>query len=183
MYMTDNTKTSNIEAAPETPKEKAFKYQLDILKVEIDTINKTIARCDEHTRATRNWAIVTWAGSIALGLGSKDLRQYIILTVVLPILFWLIDARWTSVLRAFLFRQNKISEFLNDSQFSQSFEQKQLIGFKLLDPKGRQYKSTTEYKQYVNFWGAMTKYAEVSVLYIGLALISIGVGLFFIIVR
>lgn len=179
---TANAMTSNPETIPETSREEAFKYQLEILKVEINIINETIARCDEHTRATRNWAIITWAGSIALALGSKDLRQYIILTAVLPIFFWLIDTRWTSVLRAFLFRRNKISEFLNDIRFFQSFEQKQLIEFSVLDPQGRQYKPILEYRQYINFRRAMTKYAEVSVFYIGLTLISIGVGLLFIFV-
>jgi uncharacterized membrane protein len=181
--MTDKGKSTDVEAAPLAPQERAFRYQLKTLTLEIELINKTIARFDEHTRATRNWAIVTWAGSIAVCLGSKELRPYIIITVALPILFWLIDARWTALLRAFLYRQNKISEFLNDSRFCQSFERNQLVDFKLLDPRGRQYKGTAEYEQYVSFRRVMTKYAEVSVFYFGLTLISIGVGLLFMITR
>jgi hypothetical protein len=164
-------------------KDQAFNYQLEMLKTEIGIINQTIARFDEHARATRNWAVVTWAGSIAIALGNQDLRQYIVLTGILPIIFWLIDARWTSVLRGFLYRQKKVSEFLNDPKYAQSFKEKHLIDFKLLDPKGRQYENNTDYKKSVSLWGAMWKYGEVTFLYFGLMLISVGLGLFFIFVK
>lgn len=48
-----------------------------ILEKEIDTINDIIARMDGITQATKNWAIVTWAGSIALALSKPELLQYI----------------------------------------------------------------------------------------------------------
>jgi hypothetical protein len=178
-----NTKTTPDETAnADASRKRVFEYQLDILKVEIDVINQTIARFDEHTRATRNWAIVTWAGSIAISLGNQDLRKYIILTAILPIVFWFVDARWTNLIRAFLYRMNKISEFLNDDRFVRSVEQQRLIDFTLLDPRGKQYKKTLEYKKSVNFLRAALKYAEVSIFYLGLTLISIGLGSFFLLV-
>jgi hypothetical protein len=154
-------------------KEQAFEFQMELLKVEIDLINQTIARFDEHTRATRNWAIVTWTGSIALVLGNADLRKYIILTAVLPALFWLIDARWTTLLRRFLYRLDNISEFLNGTGLSESFKQQRLVDFIVLDPRGKQYKGTKEFAKAVNLLRSALRYGKVSAFYFGLMIISI----------
>lgn len=161
------------------PVQESFQYQLDLLKMEIGIIDKAIARLDEINHHHKNWAILTWAGSIAVGLGQADLRRYIILTAVLPILFWIITARWASFVRGFIFREDKISQFLNDGRLLESFKQKRLVDFTLLDPRGFQHKMTDEYKQKVNIWRSL-KYPEISILYLGMVFMSIAVGLFFI---
>jgi len=51
------------------PQMESFKYQLELLKLEIQSINETIGRIDKITQEAKNWAIVTWAGSIAIALG------------------------------------------------------------------------------------------------------------------
>lgn len=160
-------------------KEQAFEFQVELLKVEIDLINQTITRFDEHTRATRNWAIVIWTGSIVLALGDADLRKYVILTAILPVLFWLIDARWTTLLRRFLYRLDKISEFLNSVGLAESFKQQRLVDFIVLDPRGKQYKGTKEFAKKANILRSALRYGEVSTFYFGLMIISIILGLFF----
>jgi hypothetical protein len=155
----------------------AFEFQLEMFKKEIDTINQTISRFDEHARATRNWALVTWAGSIALILRDTTLHSYIYFTAFVPILFWLVDARWTSSLRKFLYRQDKINEFLNSADYQKSFEKKTLVGFTLYDPSGSQYKHTKEFRKYINIFRSATKYLEVSAFYIGMIILSIGISI------
>jgi hypothetical protein len=171
---------------PQDSQEEAFKFQLEMIKMEIDFISQGLARFDENGRQTKYWAIITWAGSIALALGQglvqgqQDFRRYIIFTAIIPLVFWLVDSRWTSLIRAFVYRLDKISEFLNDPRFIQSFERRQLVGFTLLDPRARQYRKSDEYKKTVTFWRALMAYREVSVFYLGLAGISLAVGAFFI---
>src|SRR5688500_12670166 len=90
-------------------------YQLDILKSELVLIQDTTMKIVEFTQTTKNWAVVIWAGSIALLLGQReDLSKYVIFTAVLPLSFWLVDAHWRHIQRRATYRQNKIREFMND---------------------------------------------------------------------
>ena len=160
---------------------ESFKYQLDCLKIEIELIDRAIARFDQITQTTKNWAVVTWTGSIALVLGRAELRKYIIFTAVLPLLFWFIDAWWRLLQKRSILRQQKISEFLNDGRLSKSFKQQRLIEFTVLDPVGRQYLGTQEYRSATRV-GRTLLYTEISLFYGGLAFISLAVGLFFLLI-
>ncbi len=172
--------TSSKEKSNSEEQDKdAFQFQLDFLKIEVEIIDKAIARLDGITQTTKNWAILIWSGSMAVALGQADLRPYIISTAVIPLLFWTIDARWRFYLRAFMFRDEKIAEFLNSSNFQESFKQRKIIGMSLFDARGFQYRKTKEYKEKVNMWRSL-KYPEISIFYLGMSLMSIAVGLFFI---
>ncbi|MGD0337476.1 MAG: hypothetical protein ABSB78_01665 [Bacteroidota bacterium] len=161
-----------------TPQKDSLTYLLDILKMEIESINAIIARMDEITQTTKNWAIVTWAGSVALALTESSLRAYISLTAVLPLIFWYIDGHWRHLQGRSIYRMNKIHEFLNSESFQQSFVQNRLIDFKVLDPIGRQYLSDINYKKAVSIRRTQM-YASVIVFYFALVFISIGLGLLF----
>ena len=152
---------------------KSFNYQLEFLKLEFDSINKTIARIDDIAGKVKNWAIVTWAGGIALSLGHKELTKYILLTGIVPILFYYVDAWWRRIQRSFIFRVNKISEFLNDQRLLQSFEQQRLIDFRLLDVRSKHHANTKEYQVFTSVWRTR-RFRELSVFYVGLTLISVG---------
>lgn len=158
---------------------ESFNYQLEFLKLEFNSINQSIERIDQITQTTKNWAVLTWAGSIALAIGQGDLRRYILLTAVLPMLFWLIDAHWRRIQRSFIYRVQMISDFLNDSRLVESFQQRKLIDFTVLDPRGRQYKNTQEYKSFTRVIGTMW-FREVAIFYSGLATISVALWLFFV---
>jgi hypothetical protein len=161
------------------PLQESFEYQLGLLKAEIDIIDKAIARLDEITQTIKNWTILIWIGVITLALSDPDLRQYIVFTAIIPIPFWILNAKWTYLLRGFIFRQDKIAQFLNSDHFVESFKQQKLVGIQVLDPRGAQYRKTEEYRKIVNFWRSF-KYPEQSILYLGLAIMSIVVGLYFI---
>jgi hypothetical protein len=54
-----------------------------------------------------NWAIVTWAGSIGVLLAHPEYKEFVFLTVFIPLLFWIVGARWSFFQQGFIFRQNK----------------------------------------------------------------------------
>jgi len=156
-----------------------FRFQLEILKKEIDLINDGLKRLDENGRQIKYLAIVTWAGTMGIVLsGENQLRQYAILVTIIPVIFWLADTRWSSMLRKFVFRLDEISDFMNSEKFKDSFEKQELIGFTSLDPRGRQYESNKDFKKRVGLWRSLRR-LENSSLYLGLLIVSLTVGIFF----
>ncbi len=79
------------------------------------------------TQAIKNWSVVVWGGSIAVLLGVQELRQFVILTGLVVLPFWISEGRWRSYIERFIHRQNKISDFLNSEDFIQSFKARRWI--------------------------------------------------------
>lgn len=170
-------KTTSAEMDLSDPHGESLKYQLDILKMELESIDRIIARMDEITQTTKNWAVVTWTGSIGIALGSPDLRKYIILTAILPLLFWYMDAQWRRLQSRSIFRVKKIHEFLNDVRLVKSFEQKKLDNFLVYDLTGQQYRGNPDFEKQTSIVGRL-KYREVMVFYWMLSITSLVLGLF-----
>jgi hypothetical protein len=155
-----------------------FEYQLSLIKIEMEMIERTIARMDEITQSIKNWAIVTWAGSVAVLLREPTLRKFIILTIVLPIMFWYSDAIWRQLQKRSIYRQEKISKFLNGEDFIESFKQQKLINFVTMDPVGRQYRKSKEFQDALKLKWIM-RYKEIRYFYGGLIIISVLLGALF----
>lgn len=75
-----------------------FQFQLDLLMKEIDLIDLAISRLDEILLRNRNWGTTLWAGQIAILLPDERLRYLIWVTLLIPLLFGLIDIRWKMAL-------------------------------------------------------------------------------------
>jgi hypothetical protein len=165
----------------EEAKEKGFQYKLVLLKSEIEIIDRAIARLDNMTQTTKNWAIIIWSAVIVALIGQTGQQPFVLISAAVPVLFWMVDARWRYFLRGFIFRQDKIAEFLNSEDLNVSFAKNEIIGLYVLDPRGLQYRKTDEYKRLVNFWRAM-KYPEVSWVYIGMTTVSIVLSFYFLII-
>lgn len=155
-----------------------LEQQLRILEKEIDTINEILSKMDTITQTTKNWAIVTWAGSIGLLIGQAELRPYLALTFILPMLFMFIDAYWRYLQRRSIFRSNQIRAFLNDGRLLSSFEKKMVVDFTLYDPVARSMKDSHEYKEYVSLKPVLA-YPEILWFYLPLSGISIVLGVIF----
>jgi len=164
--------------APPKTTDGVLQFQLDILKHELDTVAEIIGRIDHITQTTKNWAIVTWTGSVGLALTQTDLRQYVIITAVLPLLFWFIDAWWRRLQRRSVYRSQQITAFLNDERLVQSFAEKRVVGFDVFDPVGVSHKGDDEYKNTVTLRKTLF-FPEVAVFHLTLAVISIGLGVRF----
>ena len=153
-----------------------LEQQMRLIEKEIDTINEIASKMDTITQTTKNWAIVTWAGSIALFLGKKELRPYLILTTILPFIFLFIDAQWRYLQRRSIFRVNQIRDFFNDGRLEKSFQQKKVVDFIIFDPAAKTFKEHPEYKEYVSLRRVLT-YPEIRWFYLPLSLISLMLGL------
>ncbi len=152
--------------------ERTLEYQLEFLKLEFDSINDAISRIDETTQGTKNWAVIVWAGSLGISLGNLELRHYAGLTAMIPLLFWFIDGQWRRIQRSFIFRIQRISEFLNGPHLKESFVNQKLVGLEVLDPRGRKHRNTKEYKRFTSIIRTL-RFREVGPFYLGLFAISI----------
>jgi len=155
---------------------QSFQYQLECLKIEIDLVDRTIARSSNTTLNVKNFATVSWAGIVTVFLSQDKLRIFVGLTVLIPLLYWFIDAWWTSLNRGSRLRLRKISEFVNSDELLLSFKQQKFSDFKLLDIKGGQYKGTREYERTTAFRYVIW-YKEIAFLYGGLMVFSILIGI------
>jgi hypothetical protein len=158
--------------------DESFKYRLEILSKEIDLTNSAIDRIDGITQAVKNWAIVIWAGSVSLFLGSVELRKFLILTAILPFMFWISDARWRNLQKRSVVRQRKISEFVNSDKFVESFKTKNFKNFYLLDPVGRTHWKEDDFRKAISMRKTFF-YKEIIWFYGGLMLLSLLLGSFF----
>jgi hypothetical protein len=69
------------------PIEDSFDYKMGFLKVEVDLIDKSITRLGNMSKSTRHWAILVWAGSIAIALGQSGLRKFSIVSSIVTQIF------------------------------------------------------------------------------------------------
>ncbi len=159
-------------------RKEAFQYQLELLKMEVQSIDNIIARLDGMAQATKNWAIGIWTGSIAITLSQPELRKFVIVSAVTPILFWYVDGYFRRLQTRSIFRSRKISEFLNSESLVKSFEQNGLVDLIVFDTTGVQYRGTQEYKEFASLRRTLN-FREVRDFYWVLILISIVMGVFF----
>jgi hypothetical protein len=161
-------------------------YQLDFLKLEVETINRSISQCDEIIKNIKQWAITLWTASVGGALAKPELTKYIILTAIVPLLFWYVDALYRSTERRFIFRTLMIKDFLNGKDLQRSIDAGKLEGFEVMNPAARSNtgQPLPGLKEFTNTARAM-RFQTTSALYSGLALLSItlwlvGIGFGFI---
>lgn len=53
---------------------EAFKYQLECLKLELDLVDRAIARLETITQNVKNFSVVVWVASITVFLGQGELE-------------------------------------------------------------------------------------------------------------
>jgi hypothetical protein len=148
-----------------------FEYQLDMLKLEVETINQSIRQMDEITKSIKEWTVGLWTAAIGGALVKPELANYIWVTVAIPLVFWLVDTWYRRIQRKFIFRGILIARFLNGERLEQSFTEGKLVGFSLLDPKSRS-EASAEYEDFI----APRKVAffpSVALLYLGLVGMSL----------
>jgi hypothetical protein len=158
---------------PKTDKQPAFEFQLDLIKRELDILNSCIDKIDTVTQGFKNWTILLWSGSVILAFG-KDATEFqgkYLLTAIIPLLFWVLDAWWRRIQREFIFRNNKISDFFNSPDFTRSFEQKEIIGLRMYDLRGSKSGDKQHYEKFTSLKRAFL-FKTVGVFYLGLILIS-----------
>jgi hypothetical protein len=127
-----------------------LEYQLDILKLEIETINGTIRQMDAMTEKIKNWAILTWAAATGATITTASLNRYIAFTAAIPLAFWFVDGWYRRIQRRFIWRTVQIKEFLNDGGLKKAFDDGEVSGFVLFDPAARTSKSDAGYRNFIS---------------------------------
>jgi len=148
--------------------------RFETIQKELDHIESAIRKIDDIANSIKNWAIVTWGGSIALLLKEPGFQKFLLITAVLPIAFLLVDARWRKVQRSFIYRLNVIGRFLNRDDIDQRLCKPLGDEFVLLDPRAK-LSHGEDYDDFVSIKKVL-KFRTVSWLYIGMVAMSIMIG-------
>jgi hypothetical protein len=145
---------------------RLFDIQLELLNVELKSIDGAIRQHDAIAMSVKNWAVVTWTASLGFSLKEPALLQFIGYTAVIPLVFWFVDGSFRRIQRTFIARVEQISAYLNSNEFKEAATTGATIGIPLLVMRHR----TNRFKD--SLIGTMS-FRSVSLLYLGLALCSL----------
>ena len=164
-------------------------YKLDLLKVEIDTINKAIINKDETSRQIKNWTVTLWVGAVGF-VGSQHFSSpntvttiWALSTAFIPLSFFILDLLNKRMQRKFIWRAQKIHYFVNDIGWSlkASVKAGDIEDFRIYDPGGENWRresSSDESKRFVKFISLRRLMIKPSLfmLYVSLAIFSFGLA-------
>jgi hypothetical protein len=157
---------------------RALQYQLEMLKVEVEVVNATIRQMDEISKSLKEWAITVWAGSLGGALATPNLTRYVWATTAIPLLFWLVDSYHHVVQRKFIWRSLRIMDFLNGEALERSFAQGRIVDFVVMDVGNRRDRDNPEMQGFTA-WSRVLMFRTQSLLYLGLAFVSVAVAIFY----
>ncbi len=127
-----------------------LEVKLDLLKIEIETINGAILNKDENTRQIKNWAITLWLGATGFA-ATKHLADpnattavWALATVAIPVSFLLLELHHRRIQRKFIWRAGKIHRYINglDEAWSlrETITDKGETDFRFYDPGGESWR-------------------------------------------
>ena len=95
----------------------AMEFKVEILKKEMDITGTKVNHFDNSRLRTRQIAIAIWTAVIGFGLkeGSPTL---FLLAALLPIPFWIIEARYRRYQRGWNLRLRAVRDFIRDGKYT-----------------------------------------------------------------
>ncbi len=127
---------------PENPK-------YEILLKEIDLIHDTIKNFDDIMFKTKNFGLAIWGGSLYLiveHLTNNPSKPLLVLfSSIIPLVFWLIHARWQVHLFSIGGRSKVISTFINSNDFQEWRAGSGKVTFPVYDVVGWIYTNKSEH--------------------------------------
>ena len=160
-------------------KKELFEYKLSILQKELDTINQIIERHDNFTQTTKNWTIVVWIGVTSFILKdspTENVKQLLLLTPIIPLLFWYVDATWRRLQNRSIFRSDKISAFFNSKEFEEAYKNYDSSKIEVWDVVGRKYIEDTKYKRKTSLW-RIIRFRSIAGFYLSIFCLSVIINL------
>lgn len=124
-------------------KSDSIYFQL-ILK-ELDTIQDIIKNLDNIIHLSKNFAFLTWGGSLYLIVQHLKVldanKAYLVFaTILIPLLFWMMDYKWRKHILQSSQRMKIISLFINSPEFDNfvlgGSGENERVKFPLYDPVG-----------------------------------------------
>ena len=146
--------------------------KVEFLKFELEQIESSIRSHDDISKSVKNWAVVTWAAAIGIGIQQQDLRDFVSLAAVVPILFWFVDASFRNIQRSFIRRSREIADFVNSRDFEMVANGEKEMEFDVLQFRKKPETISDSLPRVMFF-------RSVAFLYIGLIAISRIAGLIF----
>lgn len=123
---------------------------------ELDTIQDIIKNLDDIVHKSKNFAFLTWGGSVYLiaqhlKIAEDEPNGYLILlTAIIPLLFWSMDFKWRKHILQSSARMKIISLYLNSPEFkkyeTEELDQNTRNLFPFYDPVGWTYTNRTVQK-------------------------------------
>lgn len=114
-----------------------------ILLKEIDLIHSNIKNLDDIIYKTKNFAILFWGGSLYLIVqhlkSVPNVNALIILTAIIPVMFWAMHFRWQKHLSMCSQREQMLSFFINSPAFEEWLPGEGTVQFPLYDIPGWLY--------------------------------------------
>jgi len=152
-----------------------FAYELELLKVELETITSSIRQMDEITKDTKHWTIVLWTAAVGGALATPSLHVFVGLTAVIPLLFSYVEASYRQIQRRFIWRSEFIGRLIRSGKLQEAFEQQSMAAFNLWDPAGW-YTGGKECRDFASIRHVIS-FPSLYLLYGGLTLVSVVLGL------
>lgn len=140
------------------PPSSVFAKQFDLLKLELTLIDNAIRSHDEITKNIKQWAIVTWSGSVGLCISSPSLTPFLWATLFVPLTFWIVDGAFRSIQRSFIVRAQSIAAFLNSGAFIEAAQRNTPIDFPIMEMRSNEGSHMS--------WLAVMRFRTVAPLYL-----------------
>lgn len=164
---------------------EALNYKLELLKVEIQTINSAILDKDQTARQIKQWAVTLWLGATGFA-GAEHISTptvqstlWAAATLCIPIAFLMLELHNKRTQRKFIWRAGKIHRFINDLDYSltDAIEKDNVDEFRIYDPAGENWRrdiSGEESESFEKFISPaeLIKNPTVFLLYVSLVLFS-----------
>ena len=166
-----------------------LEVELDLLKIEIETINGAILNKDETTRQIKNWAITLWLGATGFAATqhlddpTASTAVWALATVAIPASFLILELHHRRIQRKFIWRAGKIHKYINGLDdawsLSETITNKGKTDFRFYDPGGESWRreiggaESDNFEAFISQLNLFKKNKSISVLYGLLALFSI----------
>lgn len=163
-------------------KESVFDIQIKFLSEEYTMIQNEISELNKKSQNCRNWTVTLWAGSIAISINPQTsvISQFIFISAIFPLMFWLQDTAWTQIQRVFIYRSKGITDFYNSDNLVKSKAAGRIIGFDISGFR-KSYSveifDDTEFKKFCSFWKVLL-FPTKTRFYPVLAIFSIALHIF-----
>jgi len=106
----------------------SFDYKFELLKFELNSLQQGIRNYDSILFIIKGWAI-TMFSAVVLFSAQVEKPTYLILCVVSTLLFWMLDAVFKAIQKAYTLRYNEIEKFLQSDKFNKALAERSLDGF------------------------------------------------------
>lgn len=155
------------------PENSVFNHQFDLLKLELELVDKAIRQHDEITKSIKNWAIVTWTASMGAALSQPGFYCYLWVVAGVPLLFWSVDALFRRIQTTFIDRTDQIARYINSAAFEHEASSGTSMSLPLMQMRCKPGSRGDWTKQYLH----IARYFSIAALYVGLATLSVVVWL------